>query len=357
MRKSIRGRLLVWYAVVLLTVVAGFAGLLIYEVGEAQQQAELVAFAWQLAGIGLVVLAAGLAGGWVISAQILRPVAAISATASAISATNLSERLDPQAVDRELAELARVLNAMFDRLEAAFERQAQFTADASHELRTPLAIIRTNAELALSRPRSAEEYRETVETCLRAAMRMTGLVEALLTLARSDAGKLDLRQQTVDLKQVVEESVTLLRPLAVSKKVTLSTELKAATVTGDGSRLAQVVTNLLTNAVKYNHPGGEVYVQLEAREGETVFSVRDTGCGIPEEDRPHIFERFYRIDKARARATGGYGLGLAICKSIVESHGGTIGFETEWSVGSTFWVRLPRTSDMKKQTACLENPC
>lgn len=349
MRKSIRGRLLAWYALVLLTVVAGFAALMFCEVREARDDAALTAFSWQLASLGLVVLAAGLAGAWIISAQILRPVAAIAATASGISEANLSQRIDPAAVDRELAELARVLNAMFDRLEAAFERQAEFTADASHELRTPLAIIRTHAELALARPRSAEEYRETVETCLRAAIRMAGLVEALLTLARSDAGKLDLRRQTVDLKQVVEESVDLLRPLAENKKVTLSANLKSAAINGDSSRLAQVVTNLLTNAVKYNRPGGEVGVQLDITAGEAVLSVRDTGCGIPEEDRPHIFERFYRIDKARARATGGYGLGLAICKSIVESHGGTIGFESALSVGSTFWVRLPRTSDSKKQ--------
>src|SRR5262249_46143957 len=156
-------------------------------------------------------------GGWLISARILRPVAAISATASAISATNLSQRLDPQAVDRELAELAGVLNAMFDRLEAAFERQARFTADASHELRRPLAVLRSHAELALSRPRSAEEYRQTLETCLRAEGRMTALVEGLLTLARADAGKLDLLRQPVDLRQVTEESVALFRPLAEGK--------------------------------------------------------------------------------------------------------------------------------------------
>ena len=140
-------------------------------------------------------LAVGLAGGWLASARILRPVAAISATASAISATNLSERIDAAAVDRELADLAGVLNATFDRLEAAFERQARFTADASHELRTPLAVLRSQAQLALSRPRSAEEYRKSIEECLRAAERMTALVEGLLTLARADAGKLDLRQR------------------------------------------------------------------------------------------------------------------------------------------------------------------
>ncbi len=311
----------------------------------SRELAEVRAFAWQLAGVGGVVLALGLAGGWLVSARILRPVAAISATASAISATNLSDRIDAEAVDRELAELARVLNAMFDRLEAAFERQARFTADASHELRTPLAIIRSNADLALARPRSAEEYRDTVETCQRASNRMTALVEGLLTLARADAGKLDPQRQHVALGPLVEECVHQLRPLAQGKNVTLQADLAPVEVTGDPVRLAQVVTNLLGNAVQYNRPGGAVHIRLEAGEAGAVLSVRDTGVGIPEEDRPHIFERFYRVDKARARTSGGNGLGLAICKSIVEAHGGTIGFETRAGEGTTFWVRLPAGVD------------
>jgi heavy metal sensor kinase len=306
-----------------------------------REVADLWAFAGQLAAAGAVVLAVGLAGGWLISARILRPVASISATASAISATNLSERINPAGVDVELAELARVLNATFDRLEAAFERQARFTADASHELRTPLAILRTHAELALSRPRSAGEYRDTVETCLGAARRMTALVEGLLTLARADAGKLDLLHEPVDLRQVIDESVALFRPLAEGKGVSLAASLESANVTGDPVRLGQVAINLLSNAVQYNHPGGEVRVWLGVAGGEAVLSVTDTGCGVPEEDRPHLFERFYRVDKARSRASGGNGLGLAICRSIVEGHGGTIGFETEPGRGSTFWVRLP----------------
>ena len=305
------------------------------------EHAALGAFAWQLAGAGALVLVIGMVGGWLVSARILRPVAAISATASAISATNLDQRIDPRTVDRELEELATVLNAMFDRLEGAFERQARFTADASHELRTPLAVIRSHAELALARPRTAEEYREAIQTCLRASTRMTALVEGLLMLARADAGKLDLVRQSVDLRHVVEESVALLRPLAEGKRVSLHTRLEQARVTGDPIRLAQVVTNLVSNAVQYNRAGGEVRVQLEVTAGEAVLTVADTGCGIPAEDRPHLFERFYRVDRARSRASGGTGLGLAICMSVVEAHGGTIGFTTEPGRGSTFWVRLP----------------
>jgi two-component system OmpR family sensor kinase len=316
-------------------------------VGKAlhKEQADLRAFAWQLAGIGLAVLALGLAGGWVVSARILRPVAAISATASAISAADLSRRIDTEEVDRELGELAGVLNAMFDRLEAAFLRQARFTADASHELRTPLAIIRTNAELALSRPRSAEEYKEAVQTCLRASNRMSKLVEGLLTLARADAGKLELRRHPFDLRPIVADSVALLRTLTEAKQLSVTTQLESVLVKGDEVRLGMVVTNLLSNAIQYNRAAGKIHVQLRLAGEKVVFSVADTGCGIPEEDRAHLFERFYRVDKARSRESGGYGLGLAICKSIIEAHGGTIGFDTKWQVGSTFWFCLPAVVD------------
>jgi heavy metal sensor kinase len=307
----------------------------------AREWAEVRAFAWQLAGAGAAVLAVGLAGGWVVSARVLRPVAVISATASSISAANLSGRIDAAAVDRELAGLAGVLNAMFGRLEAAFERQARFTADASHELRTPLAVIRSHAELALARPRSEAEYREALTACLRAAGRMAGLVDGLLTLARADAGKLDLTRAPVDLARLAEDTVDLLRPLAEAKGVSLSTDPAPATVTGDAGRLEQVVTNLVSNAVQYNRPGGAVLVRLRAAGGWAELAVEDTGPGIPEADRPYLFERFYRVDKARSRSAGGHGLGLAICKSVAEAHGGTVGFESECGRGSTFYVRLP----------------
>jgi two-component system OmpR family sensor kinase len=303
---------------------------------------ELSALAWRLAGVGAVVLVVGLTGGWLISARLLRPIAAISTTAASISATNLSGRIDTASVDRELAELATVLNSTFARLEAAFERQTRFTADASHELRTPLAIIRTHAELALSRPRSPEEYRDTLASCLRATTRMTALVEGLLTLARADAGRLEMERTSVDLPEMIEEGLALLRPLAEKKEVSLSADLERVEVSGDPVRLSQVVTNLLSNAVQYNRPGGSVRVCLQAQADAVLVEVADTGCGIPPEDQPHLFERFFRVDRARARQSGGSGLGLAICKSIVEAHGGTIGCRSMLECGSTFWVRLPR---------------
>jgi two-component system OmpR family sensor kinase len=306
--------------------------------------AELTRLAWQLLSTGLAVLAVGLVGGWLLSRRAVRPLEAMSATAAAISADNLSQRIDLAEVDSELGRLAQILNAMFARLEAAFERQVRFTADASHELRTPLAIIQSHTELALARPRSAEDYRAALEACLRAAKRMKGLVEGLLTLARADAGRLEMNRQRLDLGTLVEESAVLVEPLAAKAGVRLSLASSPVAVAGDATRLTQVVTNLLTNAINYNRSGGSVSVTLEAAGQEAVLTVADTGCGIPEPDREHIFERFYRVDKARSRELGGSGLGLAICKSIVEAHGGAITFTSEENRGTRFLVRLPLDS-------------
>jgi heavy metal sensor kinase len=301
----------------------------------------LTHLAWQLLFTGLGVLAVGLAGGWLLSRRAVRPIEAMTATAADISADNLSRRIDLAEVDSELGRLGQVLNAMFARLEAAFARQVQFTADASHELRTPLAIIHSHAELALARPRCAEEYREALEASLRAARRMKGLVDGLLTLARADAGRLEMTRDRLDLETLVEESAALVAPLADAAGVRVSLDARPAAVTGDAGRLTQVVTNLLTNAIHYNRAGGSVTVTVGVTGREAVLAVADTGCGIPEADREHIFERFYRVDKARSRALGGSGLGLAICKSIVEAHGGEISFSTEVDRGTTFTVRLP----------------
>jgi heavy metal sensor kinase len=307
----------------------------------AREVAELERLRWRLMWAGLGMLSVGLAGGWLLSLRAVRPIAAMSATAAAISADNLSRRIDLAGVDSELGGLAGTLNAMFARLEAAFERQARFTADASHELRTPLAVVLSQAELALARPRAADEYREALEASLRAAQRMRGLVEGLLTLARADAGRLELCRQPVDLGRLVEDGAALVGPLAEKADVEVHVTTEGAEVVGDPGRLTQVVTNLLTNAINYNRPGGVVAVHVEEGEGEAVLTVADSGCGIPEEDRGHVFERFYRADRARGRGLGGTGLGLAICKSIVDAHGGTITFTSEAGRGTTFVVRLP----------------
>lgn len=292
---------------------------------------------------GLVVLAAGLVGGWWMSSKAIRPIAVMTATADAISVRNLSERIDVREIDTELGELATVLNRTFDRLQAAFEQQSRFTADASHELRTPLSSILMNTELALSRQRSPEEYRTALETCRRASQRMKSLIECLLALARFDSGNSALDPRELDLEPVAQDCVELLRPLADERHISINRLTAPTTVRGDHDRLAQVLTNLLSNAIRYNRDGGEVKLGVAAENGQAVITVTDTGIGIAPEELPHIFERFYRADKSRSRADGGSGLGLSICKTIVDAHGGTITARSELERGTTIEVRLPRS--------------
>jgi heavy metal sensor kinase len=291
--------------------------------------------------IGPVVLIVSLAGGWMLVSRALRPMGAIARTAEQIQATDLSRRIDIRGSD-ELARLGKTLNDMLARLHESFDRQTRFTADASHELRTPLSVIAGNVELALKRPRPAEEYQDLLRDIGEAAERMTSTVEGLLTLARADAKSLPMRRDPVSLTVVADEVVRLCRPLAEKKGVTLSVESEGdVAVTADGERMRELVSNLVTNAIRYNRPQGKVTIRLRRRGGRAEVAVDDTGIGIPAEDLPHIFERFYRVDKARSREEGGSGLGLAIVKWIVDAHAGTISVTSEPGSGSRFVISLP----------------
>jgi two-component system, OmpR family, sensor kinase len=303
--------------------------------------AELNQLALLLTAAGGGVLLLGLAGGWWLATRAIAPIADISATAGKIAAGNLAERINTRDTASEFGQLARVLNHTFDRLQAAFARQVQFTADASHELRTPVSVILSQTQTALKRDRPPEEYRETIESCQRSAVRMRQLVESLLMLARLDSGENATRHEPCELDRVAKDAVELLRPLAVEQNVRLESDWKPARCLGDTGQLGQVVTNLVSNAVYYNQPGGEVRVSVTAEDGCAVLRVADTGQGIASEDLAHIFERFYRADKSRSRAQGRTGLGLAITKAIVEAHKGAIEVTSEPGKGSAFTVRLP----------------
>lgn len=300
---------------------------------------ELKMTALTLAGVGAVILLFGLAGGWWISSRAIRPVETISATAIKISAGDLSQRINSAETESELGQLAAVLNSTFARLEAAFAQQKQFASDAAHELRTPVSVILTQTQTALNHDREAGEYKQTVEACQRAAQRMKKLIGALLELARLDAGQEQMKRLRFDLSRTAGDCLELIQPLADERHVKLVTELSPVEIEGDSERLAQTVTNLLSNAIQYNHEGGEVRVSTRLENGMAVLTVGDTGQGIPAEDLPRIFERFYRADPSRS--SGNAGLGLAISKAIVSAHGGTIDVASKENAGTTFTIRLP----------------
>ena len=310
-------------------------------------------FAWLLVSAGGIVLALGMAGGWWVSSLALRPISAISATAAKISTGDLSQRIATISAGSELDHLVRVLNDTFARLQASFARQAQFTADASHELRTPLSVVLTQTQTALARERSAAEYRESLAACQRAAQRMRRLTESLLTLARLDSGEDAAPRAPCDLERITNEAVELLRPLAQEQKVTLSLELASVRCDGNAEQLGQVVTNLVSNAIYYNRPGGSVQIRTTAEAEAAVLSVSDTGLGIGPEDLPHVCERFYRVDKARSNAAGRTGLGLAITQAIVAAHGGSLQVASELGRGSTFAVRLPVARVREERTTAM----
>jgi heavy metal sensor kinase len=315
------------------------------------EQAQQRALLWGLTGSGLVVLVVSLAGGWLLSRRVLQPIARISEAARQISASDLSRRINVEHTQSELGSLAATLNETFDRLESAFRQQVRFTADASHELRTPLAVIHTQLELALSRDRSPEEYRQAMQACMRAARRMRSLVDSLLVLARADAGRLELARERFDLAESVDECATMLAPLATQRNVELTAVTDTpAEVVADRTRVTQVITNLMNNAIAYNRDGGRVRVSVGREDGVAVLTVADTGVGIAPDEQSNIFARFFRADKARTREAGGSGLGLAICKSIIDAHGGDIRFASRPGEGTTFTVRLPSAASQPPRT-------
>lgn len=297
-------------------------------------------------GAGLVAL--GIIGGAILSYRSLRSLRVMSAAAAGISERNLSERIDTHKVDQELLDLAETLNSAFGRLEQAFARQMQFTADASHELRTPLTVLLGNLELAVRQPGLADDTRHSLEASLRAARRMRGLVDNLLTLARADSGVLEIDRQSFDLGDTVEECAQLLEPIARNKNVKILRDIQPLETQGDPRLLAQVVINLITNAIQYNRDGGNVKISLAIKGDFVELIVADTGLGIADEDQRHLFERFYRVDKARSRGAGGTGLGLSITRSLVAAHGGSIELESVEGQGTTVRVHLPRNDGVKE---------
>jgi len=277
----------------------------------------------------------------------LQPVDTIAQTARQITAADdLSRRIPYDGPPDELGQLTQTFNETLARLERLFNVQRRFVADVSHEMRTPLTTIRGNVDLM----RRFGYDEEAIAAIDGEARRMSRLVEDLLLLAKADAGRLPLERQLVELDSIVVEVFNQARVLSDTVTVALG-PVEPARVIGDSDRIKQLLLNLISNGLKYTPEGGTVTLGLQ-RDGEWVdVNVTDTGVGIPAEDLPHIFDRFYRVDKARSRAQGGTGLGLSIAKWLAEAHGGQITVTSEPGSGSTFTIRLPLVADQAHQAS------
>ncbi|HWT00140.1 MAG TPA: ATP-binding protein [Pyrinomonadaceae bacterium] len=289
-------------------------------------------------------LLAGL-GGWFLARQGLAPVAAMAKSARRIGAGGPDRQLPVADPRDELGQLATAFNELLARLNAAFDEQRRFMADASHELRTPLSVMSTAAGVTLKKGhRAEEEYREALQMMAEQTRRLSRIVQDMFTLARADAGRYPLRKQPLYLNDLLEEVSRAGEMLASGKGLTIElSNLPESAYHGDEDLLRQMVLNLVDNAVKFTPPGGSVRLGLERGDGEYLLSVSDTGPGITAEARAHLFERFYREDKARSRAgDGGAGLGLAIARWIAEAHDGELFLAgSGGAAGATFTVRLP----------------
>lgn len=283
---------------------------------------------------------AGLVGFFFVK-RALAPVESLRRCAERISRTNLSERVPEPDTEGELRQLARTLNEMLERLEKAMEDLRSFAADAAHELRTPLANLRAELETALQEHRTPEEYERILASVSEEVARMNRIVADLLALARMDLRRHALGRERIPLLTLLEETRETWAPAAEVRGVTIHLEGAPADVAGDPVALRRVFMNLVENAVKYNREGGRIDLSLERRDGWVQVAVRDTGVGIPPEHLPYLFRRFYRVDRARSRETGGAGLGLALCKSFVEAHEGRIRVESTPGQGTCFTVELP----------------
>ncbi|QPJ66345.1 MAG: heavy metal sensor histidine kinase [Candidatus Nitrohelix vancouverensis] len=280
-----------------------------------------------------------------LAGRALKPVSKITQTAREIAlGADLSSRIPVPEVHDEIGQLALTFNSMMDRLDRNFQQMRQFSSDASHELRTPLTVLKGQSELVLGKERNLEEYQDVLSSNLEEINYMSKVLEDLFLLSRSDEHQVQLNYKEVNLQNIIEEVCRHAEVIAMEKQIAIVTAyLEPLTITGDPVRLRQMVWNIIYNGVKYTPNGGEVKVSLEDKGEHALLVVQDTGIGIAQDHLPFIFDRFYRVDKARSRKEGGSGLGLSICKFIVQAHLGTIEVESEVGSGSKFKIALPKS--------------
>ena len=297
----------------------------------------------------IVLLIAWLAG-YTLARRALSPIEKMAREAQDITPDKLDARLRVDDSDDELGQLAKVFNETLARLEQAFEQLRRFTSDASHELRTPLAMIRSVGEVGLQKDGSRSEYRDIIGSMLEEVNRLTSLIDNLLTISRADSGHIQLHRANVPMLALVRESAALFEILSEEKSLRIVIEGdERARVDGDPIFLRQALVNVTHNAIKYSPVGETIFIGVrKSRDDRVLVEIQDNGPGIPAEDQAKIFDRFYRVDKARWRESGGVGLGLSIAKWAVEAHGGSITLESELNKGSTFRITLPPTKFLSK---------
>jgi two-component system, OmpR family, sensor kinase len=299
-------------------------------------------------GLPLIV-ALAISGGYVLMRRALRPVDEIRQKAAQITSRNLSERLPVVHTGDELERLATDLNRMIGRLEESFQQINRFSADASHELRTPLTVLQGELEsIARNSSNLPAEIRDTIGSALEETHRLTKIVENLLAISRLEAGDARKQRERLDFAELARNTADQMRLLAEEKHIHLDCNgAQAVEVDADPARLKQVVVNLLDNAIKYTPESGRVSISVMKQDGRAVFEIADTGIGISPDDLPHIFDRFYRADKARSRQMGGTGLGLSIVRSICLAHDGQVKVESIEGQGSVFHIQLPLAKDQR----------
>ena len=276
---------------------------------------------------------------WWILSRMMMPLARISRTAATIAAGNFAARIDLAEADSELVGMATTLNCMLDRLEAIRISQARFNADVAHEILNPIHSILLQADLAEQRPRTTDELARAIEHCRALALRIQKLSEALLALSKAESAA-DGPLGRLDLEPIVEEAATQVESLAQARQVTIGVDSHSTVVVGKADLLHQVFVNLLANAIEYSPVGGHVEIVMARGGGRVVVRVIDHGEGIPANRAEQVFERFFREDSSRVTATGGHGLGLAICRSIMRGHGGDVIWQPTPGGGATFEVQF-----------------
>lgn len=289
-----------------------------------------------------LVLLGAAAGGYLMMAQPLKPVVSLTLQAERIGIGELGERLPVIRTGDELERLSLSLNRMISRLEEALAHNRRFSADVSHELRTPLTILRGELEHVIQMRNAGPGVAESVGSALEEIERLAKIVESLLTISHLDSGGAGIEFNRFDLQELVKTTAEQMKLLADEKQITMRSDSSGPVYSfGDESRIKQVLVNLLDNAIKYSREGGQVVTSVRTEDNNAVLTVRDDGAGIPSHALPHVFERFYRAEKARPRGTAGAGLGLSIVQAICRAHGGTVSVTSTEGRGTTVHVRLP----------------